>query len=618
MVMTEKIFIPYLLRDGAVIQRNKSFCFWGYASAGIPVKLKLNELIFTTKSDVHGYFEFNLLPQEAGGPYTIEVQTSKQQVEIHDILFGDVWLLGGQSNMQLWMGRLRVRYPTAISKASNKNIRFFEVPQRVNFLTREDELESGEWKKAVSPNIEDLSGVGYFFAHQQYAKNHVPIGLISTAIGGTRIRSWVSYQTLDRLHELPENFDRLKSNLFLKTVQQDDDMYQEQFLRTVDETDLGKGLWELAEFDDSKWKEVDLKKQLPDYFRYPGVVWMRKRVHVPPEMVGSVAQLRMGTFIDADEMFIDGKIVGRTEYQYPPREYTIGKLKSTFELVIRLKIFNYPGGVRLGKSHLLVANGEVLDIDEQGLWRISRGGWMPERKEQVFLQYEPVGLFNGMISPLKRMKVAGILWYQGESDTGDARGYGKVFNALISEWRQLFGDATLPFLYVQLPNCGIEPNHAWALIRQEQLKGIRQANTGMVVSLGMGENNDLHPTDKKIIAQKLSFALESLKQYPNGFCTGPLATHVSRKKQNINIHFSTFGSGLHLRGVPTFEVLIQNTWYPLCGGKVRNSQIDIEIPKNLNLCNISTIRYGWGNTPEAIIVNDTFDPAVPFCLKILD
>lgn len=616
--MDEKLFIPYLLRDGVVLQRNKKFCFWGYTTSCNSVRLELNGNVFTTTSNDSGYFEFEILPQEASGPFEITIETQNRRVKIHDVLFGDVWLLGGQSNMQLWMDRLKTRYPRAISEASNSNIRFFIVPQHFNFNCEEDELGSGEWKRATSPDIQGLSGIGYFFAQQQYAKNHVPVGLISTAIGGTHVRSWVSYQTLSRLHELPTNFDRLKSPKFLEAVQRDEDRYQEQFLKTADETDMGGDSWQSSNYDDSDWRSIDLSKQLPKPFRYPGVIWFRKRVHVPPKMVGSVAQLSLGTFVDADETFVDGQMVGHTDYQYPPREYVIGELKSTFELVIRLKVFNYPGGARCGKKHLLIANGETLDLDKQGLWKIARGNWLPERKEQIFLQYEPVGLFNGMISPLKRLNIAGILWYQGESDTGEAHGYGKVFKALISEWRHLFKDNKLPFLYVQLPNCGIEPSHVWAAIRQEQIQGICLAHTGMVVSLGLGEDNDLHPTDKKTIAEKLSYALENVGKYTDGYCTGPLAVGACRNSRKIVVQFKTFEHQLILKGIPMFEVFTRNRWYSLSGGEVRNNTVSVETPGNMDLSEIELIRYGWGNTPKISIENESLDPASPFCLRVFE
>ncbi|WP_143464073.1 sialate O-acetylesterase [Levilactobacillus enshiensis] len=615
--MGKKIFIPYLLRDGVVLQRNKPLRFWGHAPRDSSVKLIFgDDSILTAQATNKGYFEFHIKPHEAGGPFTIRIETQDDQVIVHDVLVGDAWLLSGQSNMQLWMERLKTRYPKAIQDASNPKIRFFEVPQHFNFSTQESELASGEWKTAVAPDLKGLSGIGYFFAQQQYAKNHVPVGLISTAIGGTRVRSWVSRQTLQRLEELPEDFDRLNNSEFVETVQRDDEEYQDQFLKTMDETDQGIGTWSLSNCDDTNWQEARLNHQLPEAFRYPGVVWLRKEVQVPPEMVGSLAQLRLGTFTDADETFIDGQLVGHIDYQYPPREYEIGKLKSKFELVIRLKIFNYPGGVRHGKKHLIVTDQGTLDLDEQGPWKIARGNWMPERKDQVFLQYEPVGLFNGMIAPLGKATVAGILWYQGESDTGNPNGYGKVFKALISEWRHLFQDDELPFLYVQLPNCGIEPEHEWAAIRQEQLQGMQLMHTGMVVSLGLGEDNDLHPTNKQSVAQRLSEALNELKRVPDGYCTGPLANRAYHIHQRLRIQFKTFGHAIVLSDEPEFEILFQNKWWSIHGGEVDGQQIEVTIPEEIDLGNVQRVRYGWGNTPATTIINDVNSPASPFCLKL--
>ena len=127
--MKSSIFIPYLLRDGATLQRNQRNHFWGYTGSEQEVILSYEEIILKTKSDEKGFFDFILPEHKESESINFKISTVDTEIVLKDICFGDIFLLGGQSNMELWMERLKIRYPDEIRKAKNTKIRYFKIPQ---------------------------------------------------------------------------------------------------------------------------------------------------------------------------------------------------------------------------------------------------------------------------------------------------------------------------------------------------------------------------------------------------------------------------------------------------------------------------------------------------------
>lgn len=611
------IFIPYLLRSNAILQRDKVTTFWGYTDPQQRVELDYDNRHLETSATSDGYFQFELAPHAASGPITFTLTSGTDQVTSKNVLFGDVWLLSGQSNMQLWMQRLVARYPDEIENAKDTDIHFFMVPQRYDFSHGDSELDSGKWQIAVGKNIEMLSGIGYFYAQLQRRATHVPIGLISTAIGVTPIRSWVSHKTLTAMEELPQNFDKLSDQSFINGYVSENDHYQKYYERVCDRSDQGiLKDWTQANVDDSRWDSLPLDgEDWPEMYRQPGTIWIRKHLRMPARLVGKSAEFRLGTFVDADETYLNGQKIGETGYQYPPRNYRISSLPAEITLVVRLHIFSAPGGPRFGKKHLLITDEESVDLDAQGDWLVKRGCWLPPKKESVFPQYQPVGLFNGMIYPLRRLNLKGVLWYQGESDVARPLNYDHVFLRLIQEWRQLFQSAELPFLYVQLPNCAIEPNHVWSKIRLAQKSGLELNHTAMIVALGLGEDNDLHPLNKRGVAQQLFEASQQISKYPNGYCNGPLALGAWVDNQQIRIKFVTFDQKLVI-SQGYFELIKNGQIIRLSDFKIVGKTIVIVVPEEVKVCSGDRIRYAWGNSPVICLRNGTNQPASPFILEI--
>ena len=615
--MKSSIFIPYLLRDGAILQRNQENRFWGYTGSEQEVILSYEEIILKTKSDEKGYFDIILPAHEVSESIDFKISTVDAEIVLKDICFGDVFLLGGQSNMQLWMERLKTRYPDEIEQARNPLLRYFEVPQEPSFNNIKTELTSGRWKRAVGEDLKNLSGIGYFFAKEKFLEDGVPIGLIATAAGGTPLNAWLSEESLTKFNSLPPSYNALKNKEYLKEIQNLDKLYQDSYQKLCEETDEGLyQSWQDPNLDDRNWPEISLSETWNEKYTFPGTFWLRKELEISDEFIGKEGELRFGTMTDADVIYVNGKKIGNTDYKYPPRNYKISKLTKSFTIAIRLKIYNAPGGITHSKPHILLVGENRLDLNHG--WKIRRSSTLPERHKAYFINYEPTGLYNGMIVPLQKLKFAAILWYQGESDAGSPQNYGPRFRELIESWRKLFKQPNLPFLYVQLPNCDTEKEADWARLREEQKEGLKISRTAMVVTIGDGEDDDLHPLNKKDVAHKLLNAYHNVKLFPNGYCTGPLAKEAIQAKKNVIIlSFETFGKKFSVEENKAFELFQGGHSYKIRDYSQVEEQIILELPASLSLHQPDAkIRYDWSNAPQAFIWNEEGYPASPFELNI--
>ena len=195
-----------LISDGMILQRDTHNRIWGNCMPKSDVTLRLMEngdaiISVQTRSDENGEFEGYLSPVKAGGPYELVIETPDENLCIKDILFGDVFLLAGQSNMELPVSRTLDLTREYCKSINNDRIRQFEVPKEVDFKGPVADIYTGQWKKANQDNVYDFSALGYFFAENVYAEHNVPVGLLQTACGGIQIEALIPEEKLLKLSE---------------------------------------------------------------------------------------------------------------------------------------------------------------------------------------------------------------------------------------------------------------------------------------------------------------------------------------------------------------------------------------------------------------------------------
>lgn len=614
--------------NGMVLQRDVPSVIWGWSRPGTRVDASIAHSKGSALSDRSGRWRIVLPAHAAGGPYALHVTSraqsgvSEEKIVIDDVLFGDVWILAGQSNMQLWMGRLKTKYHDEIDMANDDGIRFFLVGESASPCEPSIDLPGGRWQVVGLDDITNLSGVGYFFARRIRKSQDVPLGLIQIAIGGTPIESWMSACRLKNLGYLQADPMDFPSKDGVTAFQQSEHDAVQKYRRSLDQADRGlAGNWYERDYDDSDWKPLALSQAwyLHDAFAGPGVVWMRCKVEVPPLYQGHPAVLDLGTLVDSDQCYVDGQLVGETGYRYPPRLYPVGHLGAQMQITVRLRIdTDQGGGWTPGKRHCLRIvdmDRAQIDLDASGSWRCRRGLWAPPAPIEHYPTRMPAACFNAMVAPLAGLQMSGVLWYQGESNASrSSEGYGRKLIGLIQDWRRLFHRPDLPFIYVQLPNLKIE-GQQWPRLRDEQRKALVLDHTAMVVSCGLGEDNDLHPLNKKAVGERLAYAAQSIVYGADHPAMGPRISHAERREEGIVLHFAEAGSGLVTNGPLKFDLVDSSSGgvpESLRGIIASSDMILIPLDSDRALGNPVFVRYAWAHSPRLPLAGEDGLPVSPF------
>ena len=606
-----------------VLQRDAQVKIWGWAAINEEISIQFKDTVYHTSANSNGEWKIVLSGLKPGGPYTLQINASNQ-ITVSDILVGDVWVCSGQSNMELPMARVSPLYGAEIANSDNPNIRQFAVPQRYDFNTPQKDLESGNWKKANPENVLSFSAVAYFFAKELYEIYRVPIGLINASLGGSPAEAWLSEEALRAFPEHYREAQRFKDKALIAQIETQDKIRIDAWYKKSRETDAGHSeeakSWYAPDIDTAGWSTIDV----PGYWAdqelgaVNGVVWFRREIHLPSSMAEKPAKLILGRIVDADSVFVNGSFVGTTSYQYPPRRYHIPTnvlRPGKNVLVVRVVNSFGRGGFVPDKPYELVYEDRTIDL--RGAWLYRLGAKMEPLASQTFIRWKPLGLYNGMISPLSNYSIKGVIWYQGESNTRRPLDYLRLFPAVINDWRNSWKQGDFPFLFVQLANfmeAKAEPSESeWASLREAQLKALSVPNTGMAVTIDIGEWNDIHPLNKKDVGRRLALAAQKVAYGDEQIVhSGPMYQSMKIVGNKAVIMFTHVGSGLLAKGgeLKQFAVAGSDRRFVWAKAKIQNDNVVVwsdEVPHPV------AVRYAWADNPEgANLYNKEGLPASPF------
>ncbi|HHT90658.1 MAG: sialate O-acetylesterase [Bacillota bacterium] len=622
----EKLSVAPIFRDGVVLQRDRVIKLWGSGQPGDGLRVVFQGSTLHTTVDSGGAWEIQLPPMPAGGPFELRVRGSSEELLVRDVCLGDVWLLGGQSNMELPVGRTLDLYAEEVAHAKNPWIRQFRVPMTYNFHEPATTIPGGSWESVNPQSVLEFSALGYFFALAHYEKYRVPVGLVQTAVGGTPAEAWISQEVLLKLGGYEEILDQCKDDQFVIETETREMERLQQWYHKLQSIDLGlspKHSWSDPDLDDSQWDSL----QVPGLWRgskletVHGSVWFRKTIDLPPELAKKGALLRLGAIVDGDETYLNGIQVGATEYKYPPRKYPVepGVLREGANtLAIRVISNRGVGGFVPDKDYCLDYGDCKVDLTGEWKWKI--GATMPTLPLLTFFQYKPSGVYNGMIAPLAGYAFRAVLWYQGESNTGAPEAYERLFTALIKNWRDTLEQPDLPFLFVQLPNFdpSLEgtPGLNWAKLREAQRRTLNLPHTGMAVSIDLGEATDLHPQNKKDLAHRLALVAQKLVFGEPVVAQGPICESIAVEDGAAVLTFRHAERGLRVRGesLGGFEVSGDGHTFQQAQGELIGNSIRIwnpTVPRPL------AVRYAWEDNPrQANLYSAEGLPAPPFVLSV--
>jgi sialate O-acetylesterase len=614
--------VSKLFCDHMVMQRDKPVPVWGWGAHGDQVKITFDSKVYTAKVPNDGDWKVELPPMPAGGPYEMTIQSGYLSIQIKDIWMGDVWICSGQSNMEWDVGNA-YDAEQVIQSAKDTKIRHFKVP-RTSSYTPEKTLAGGHWEVATPESVSQFTAVGYFFAQHLRKEINVPIGLLNTSWGGSRIEPWMRAEVLgmDPAHTAAElkrqeekRVEALKEAL-------------EKLIGSLPEEDLGMrgdvAIWAKPDFDDSKWALMKLPSlwESEGLTGLDGVVWFRKVFHLNETQMKDGVTLQLGPIDDSDITWVNGNWVGGMTQQYNvPRIYRIDSshLKKGKNVIsVRVHDTGGGGGIYGTASEMFVKTSDTT-IPLDGIWKM-KVGEVSFTSGGGNVNQMPTLLYNKMIRPLIPFPVKGAIWYQGESNASPehAYAYRKLFKDLIVDWRKLWNVGDFPFLWVQLANFmapDAEPAYsAWALLRESQTEALALPNTGQAVIIDIGEADDIHPRNKQDVGYRLSLAARKWAYGQELNWSSPVYKSHWVKGNKISVNFDYVGEGLMVKDkygyVRGFTIAGDDGKFQWARAKLDGNSVIVWHP---DISAPVAIRYAWGNNPDdANLYSKEGLPACPF------
>lgn len=228
--------------------------------------------------------------------------------------------------------------------------------------------------------------------------------------------------------------------------------------------------------------------------------------------------------------------------------------------------------------------------------------------------WRPGGLYNGMVAPAVGYGIKGVIWYQGESNSGADRAYlyQKVFTALIEDWRVHWHEGTFPFLFVQIANFASSGTETWPIIREAQRRSLSVTNTAMAVAIDVGTPDNVHPPDKQTVAARLVLGARALAYGEQSLeYSGPMFRQVSSEDKGIRVWFDHVANGLQAKGsaLTGFQVAGADHKFVQASARIEGDSV---VVSNEQIASPKYVRYGWKNAPEVNLYNSAGLPASPF------
>jgi sialate O-acetylesterase len=232
--------------------------------------------------------------------------------------------------------------------------------------------------------------------------------------------------------------------------------------------------------------------------------------------------------------------------------------------------------------------------------------WQPD-----FDAWAPAALYNGMIAPLSRFAIRGVIWYQGEANSGErAPLYAHLFQTMINDWRRAWDEGDFPFLFVQIANWNTEPDARWPEVRDAQRKALALRNTGMAVTIDIGDPDNIHPKNKRDVGLRLALAARAIAYGEKLEWSGPLYRQLTREDHALRVWFDHAG-GLAAKGAELtgFEIAGADGKYSTAEARIEGAAV---VLTSSAVQTPVSVRYGWAANPTCNLVNREGLPASPF------
>lgn len=640
--------LPALFSDHMVLQQSAENAIWGWANANSTVKIQTSWGVSgETTTGPEGKWLLKITAPAAGGPHEVSISHGDSTVQITDIYSGEVWVGSGQSNMEMplkgWPPRDTIHHSAAeIAGADFPAIRMFTVKRSMSFSPVDTVI--GSWEIATPETAGDFSATAWYFAKKLHQELGVPVGILHTSWGGTPAQAWTSAEFLEEVpayegvsttiagyQDYYDSLNRVYESLDRATV----DLAA---ARPFEKLAFDDSDFESSSFDDSNWKTLNVPGAWESQWMpaFDGVVWIRKTFELTEAQLKNAgeAELFLGSIDDMDIAWLNGTRVGATEETgkwQEPRNYPIpAGLLQAGQNIVAVKIFDTGGGggifgydqigvrAKGSKDFLAPLVGEwkakpvAESIFSGSVVKLAKNVLEPAKKPELPLSpHSPSTLYNAMINPILPYGIKGAIWYQGESNVGAAETYRILFPTMIKNWREAWGLGDFPFYYVQIAPYKYGRNDdLTAQLRDAQTATLTLPNTGMALTMDIGNPTNIHPGNKKDVGERLAlWALAKDYGKEDVVFSGPKYKSMETAGNKTLVSFD-YSEGLTFKGKPGYvEVAAgDGVFYP-AQAQVDGDQLvawSAKVPKP------TAVRYGWCEACEPNLFNGAGLPAVPF------
>ena len=650
------IRMPSIFSDNMVLQQKSDVAFWGKANPGTSVKVKASWGASTSiMVQQDGMWRTRLRTAKAGGPYEVNLQIGDSSIIYKNVMLGEVWLCSGQSNMGMPLAgwppdNLIKNSAEEIQAANYPDIRLFTVSRAVSANPEFNCI--GKWIECNPQTAASFSATAYFFGRKLYEELHVPIGLIFSSWGGTKIQAWTSSKFLGELPDYAPIVSKIDSarpqikelNDWI-TSHRVIDIGSKPIAHQFENLNFDDSDCSRPEFDDSTWRTMGLPTywEATEVGQFDGAVWFRKKIEIPKSWIDSDLVISLGPIDDMDETYVNGVKVGGIlvgGFYATPRVYEIPKeivKDSILDIAVRVLDIGGGGGIWGPDSMMKVysKSDTSSSISLPGDWK-----YLPvaeySNSKYVFYVYgkngeynkrpkvpvdvgpdTPTMLYNGMIAPLIPYHIKGTLWYQGESNSylpDDYNNYETLFSLIIKNWRTDWGEGEFPFYFVQIAPWTYTDgkNVKSYVIRDAQFKTLSVPNTGMAVTIDIASLTSIHPPDKQDVGLRLALWALAKNYHKKVVYSGPLYRSMKIRRGKIILSFTETDGGLVMKdGGDTTNFLIAGKDSIFVNANVKVDGRKLVVYSD-EVKNPIAVRYTWSNTDEATLFNKAGLPAPTF------
>jgi sialate O-acetylesterase len=648
------VTLPAIFSEHMVLLKSASTPIWGKAEPGEVVTVDFRGRAAVANAGPDGKWKVSLdLSDAKPGPFEMTV-SGKNKIVIPDVVVGQPWLLIGQSNAERLL-KESANAPAEIARSANPMLRQFRIEKKAADAPQDD--SKGTWAVATPQTTPDFSAIGYYFAKKLQGELQQPIGIVNGSWGGTFIEAWMSEEAINQDPDLRAG-EAARRELMAAARPQ-----RAGYIKSFGEWLAANGRQDRPcpdpaayageEISTTGWTPITLPGKVAGPDLPPnGAIWIRKELEVPAAVEGTVIKISLGRMTCFEDTYWNGKKIFELSYQKLPGEgyfhyFAIPQDQlhaGKAVLAIRLYAPTLPPVISAGADRFYVGpvpiGGQWLAKAEYSLPALSASelASVPKPPSQPPAM-KAAGIFNGVVHPVIPYGIAGMLWYQGESNMGIAYQYRTSFPLFIRDLREKWHQPELPFYFCQLPGnfakTTLPGESAWAEMRESQSRALSLPNTAQAVIIDLGEAEDMHPRNKADVGARLArIALKRQYGQSQLVDSGPVYDSMAMEGGKIRVRFTHTDGGLVARPLPpTYDVqtllnrtapLVPNIpgselqGFAICGEDHRWVWAEAKIEGDTVLVWSEkvtapvAVRYAWADNPTCNLYNAADLPAAPF------